>query len=529
MNFPDRLDYAIASIYSRQAELAKSAGLDPTDYENKSLEAYQKLLSSDAYAENSDLTNKVSTLLEKENRYLDVKVEEDVRYYDQGISPAEWDPDTMLYNITDHFYEKVVLSDDDRKAFPNLADALDAVNQQNAAVRDASYTNTPDTIYNALTKLTRADTTVVSFVNVPSQTSEPEKTVHNLDPLTGKELTLDDVVKDVSGLEDAILETASTSGSITNTDLQRILAEIEAGYVPFVITEKGLYFPYERPGMYFNDPGGKVLVYFDQHPELFKDSFLQKKTEYMFEADEGIAFLDDIDEDGTDETITIDPITGSMYGKDMLIGFRLTIDGNVIEHMLTDEIESYEMFYGFSSLYIAHVGGRCFLYVSVYGEDDEETFEFMLTKTSAQYIDRFDSILRAGCNPNEVLMEHWTELLGTGSFGRYCRLSPDNGSPIPGNDTNFYYKYSYLKAPIFLKAATDFDTVDEAGNIGQKRTVPAGTKLYLYRGDAEATYRDLQTDDGTLLRVKADKTNDWSYSINGIEVDQIFDNLQYAG
>ena len=129
MNFPDRLDYAIASIYSRQAELAKSAGLDPTDYENKSLEAYQKLLSSDAYAENSDLTNKVSTLLEKENRYLDVKVEEDVRYYDQGISPAEWDPDTMLYNITDHFYEKVVLSDDDRKAFPNLADALDAVNQ----------------------------------------------------------------------------------------------------------------------------------------------------------------------------------------------------------------------------------------------------------------------------------------------------------------------------------------------------------------------------------------------------------------
>jgi hypothetical protein len=73
----------------------------------------------------------------------------------------------------------------------------------------------------------------------------------------------------------------------------------------------------------------------------------------------------------------------------------------------------------------------------------------------------------------------------------------------------------------------EFDEVDAEGNVIGKTTIPKGTIYYMYRSDGE-TYVDCKTEDGTYVRIVVDHS-DYPYLVNGINLEDAFDGIMFAG
>ena len=69
--------------------------------------------------------------------------------------------------------------------------------------------------------------------------------------------------------------------------------------------------------------------------------------------------------------------------------------------------------------------------------------------------------------------------------------------------------------------------VAEDGSVtADNAVIPAGTKLTLYRTDGSSLV-DLKAGD-TLYRIEVDHS-EWPYTINGVEEEEYFDGIMYAG
>ena len=71
------------------------------------------------------------------------------------------------------------------------------------------------------------------------------------------------------------------------------------------------------------------------------------------------------------------------------------------------------------------------------------------------------------------------------------------------------------------------DRVDEDGEFLESVRLTKGTILTPYRTDGE-TYVDLITDDGQIVRFELE-ADDWPHLVNGMDVDEVFEGLLYAG
>ena len=82
-----------------------------------------------------------------------------------------------------------------------------------------------------------------------------------------------------------------------------------------------------------------------------------------------------------------------------------------------------------------------------------------------------------------------------------------------------------------LKKATTFDCVDSEGKVtGKTCDVRRGDKVIIRYTDME-TYCDAETEDGTMVRIyqESDEEYGWPYSVNGIELEEMFDGVMFAG
>ena len=82
-----------------------------------------------------------------------------------------------------------------------------------------------------------------------------------------------------------------------------------------------------------------------------------------------------------------------------------------------------------------------------------------------------------------------------------------------------------------LKKATTFDCVDDEGRItGKTCDVGKGDKLVIRYTDMEK-YCDAETEDGMMVRIYQESEEDqgWPYSVNGIELEELFDGVIFAG
>ncbi len=93
---------------------------------------------------------------------------------------------------------------------------------------------------------------------------------------------------------------------------------------------------------------------------------------------------------------------------------------------------------------------------------------------------------------------------------------------------NPYYNISVEYVLTSVKPI-DCEIVDMAGNVQGKETIPEGTHFTFVRTDGESTV-DLKIDDGRIVRIALEKdTENWGYMIDGVNAEEFFEQLYFAG
>ena len=87
--------------------------------------------------------------------------------------------------------------------------------------------------------------------------------------------------------------------------------------------------------------------------------------------------------------------------------------------------------------------------------------------------------------------------------------------------------FGFVLGDITAKVDIEAQEVDEDGTVKGDTTVTAGSVVTPVRTDGE-TFLDCRLEDGTLVRFTYSNTS-YPISINGSELNDLFDNLCFAG
>lgn len=128
-------------------------------------------------------------------------------------------------------------------------------------------------------------------------------------------------------------------------------------------------------------------------------------------------------------------------------------------------------------------------------------------------------------DPNAMVFGNGRDLLGTLSYYGAFKVG-DDGLPEFAGD---FYTISWVCGSGDITAKVDIEAqeVDEDGTVKGDATVTAGSVVTPVRTDGE-TFLDCRLEDGTLVRFTYSNTS-YPISINGSELNDLFDNLCFAG
>ena len=129
-------------------------------------------------------------------------------------------------------------------------------------------------------------------------------------------------------------------------------------------------------------------------------------------------------------------------------------------------------------------------------------------------------------DPEKVYLSHKVDILSSYSAGRDFRFQPD-GKAAPLSDWDDITCYGdplvlTVKRVIYLPEV-DESTLQKKDEI----MVPAGAKLSFVRTDSVNTV-DMRMEDGTVVRI-TQEGDGWPHSVNGIELEDLFDGMMFAG
>ena len=101
--------------------------------------------------------------------------------------------------------------------------------------------------------------------------------------------------------------------------------------------------------------------------------------------------------------------------------------------------------------------------------------------------------------------------------------------PVPQTP---YYEFDYtrnltLKRDLTLQGVAYSDD-GSAGNETGEVTVKSGETLSFWRTDGES-YMDLKRADGSAVRCRLDESHGWPYTIGGVDIEEAFDGIMFAG
>jgi len=460
----------------------------------------------------------------------------------------EWNENNVTKTVT---WDKLKLSEDDEKKFPELKKTFDKLN--NEALNDAkalmyelsgAAKDLEGDKYNSLylggvseVYLQRADTKIISYLEdvfVHSGGVHPDyhyKTF-NFNPQTGKTLILTDVLTGIDGLP-AILESKLKIKydylNFGEKQLWTIFNEYSPEDYNWTLDYQGITFwfsPYDIAA-YMVGPLS-VKIYFDEETYIFNEEYTKAPSGnfcLMLPMRQKI----DFDLNGSDEEkdyIEIDT-SSDQYGSYNMLS--VTVNGKTY----TDEINyAYDF-----DVYLAHIGDKNYIYSDSFSDNDYHMFctwdingdtpkmtqELYGTEIDYEYIEEgFEegtTYKQAFNNPEFLRLETRFEILGTRGATATYKLSETDGKPEI-TDEAYTFNYGHdVKTIVPLEA----DLLPEM----EKTELPIGTSLTPHQTDGK-TFVDLKTENGSVVRLDID-VSDWPRKVNGISEDECFEELLYAG
>ena len=173
--------------------------------------------------------------------------------------------------------------------------------------------------------------------------------------------------------------------------------------------------------------------------------------------------------------------------------------------------------------YIVRTGGEvyCMLEVDM-ASDDYRTYIYRLTDGVLEKVDEIDAAIDSGnINPHKIKMESWIYLLGT--YGGVKNYRFDENRKFITEDT----EYVLQRNEFVLTTTVDLPvTLDQT-----ESTLPAGSHIILNATDGETyvKFTIQETGQTGILKVQRSEEDYYNVSINGMNENECFEVLPYAG
>lgn len=480
-------------------------------------------------------------------------------------SDSYYKDDDYSNKLVEMKYGVIALTEEDEEKYPELAQALKKLSEENKNTLLTDYENLKTQAeedlkaakeggYEVYTPystecsfyVNRADNRVLSLGKSGydywgGAHGTGYSTGCNYNARTGEELRIRDVVTDMDTFAGLIEEKVYESG-LTREDLFLDEEETLKDYIlraaadhtlNWEITNEGVtvwFNPYEISYYAAGMPSGSVS--FAGHPEVFSDYYAETARTYVY-AIEGLDVSDiDFDGDGKADELRV-WASADEYGT--YEALKVSVNG----------VETSKDIWAYSyDPYILHTAdGKNYLYVICGSDNDYRMLEvFDINGSSAVYVGEVNNCgLRAQLldassylygeeiltDPENFYLESRMDVLSTYSASRKYHVGAD-GMPVA--DEAFYQidasTYEW-REPLTAKQDVPCMQVAEDGSvIAENAVIPAGTSLMLYRTDGSSLV-DLKAGD-TLYRIEVDHS-EWPYTINGVEEEEYFDGVMYAG
>lgn len=480
-------------------------------------------------------------------------------------SDSYYKDDDYSNKLVEMKYGVIALTGEDEKRYPELAQVLKKLSEENKNTILTDYENLKSQAeddlkaakeggYEVYTPystecsfyVNRADNRVLSLGKSGydywgGAHGTGYSTGCNYNARTGEELRIQDVVTDVDTFA-GLIEAKVYESGLTRDDLFLDEEETLKDYIlkaaadhtlNWEITNEGVtvwFNPYEISYYAAGMPSGSVS--FAGHPEVFSDYYAETVRTYVY-AIEGLDVSDiDFDGDGKADELSV---WASMDEYGTYEALKVSMQG----------VETSKDIWAYSyDPYILHTtDGKNYLYVICGSDNDYRMLEvFDLNGSSAVYVGEVNNCgLRAQLldassylygeelltDPENFYLESRMEVLSTYSASRKYHVGAD-GMPVA--DEDFYQvdtsTYEWREALTAKKDVPCVQVAEDGSVTADNAVIPAGTKLTLYRTDGSSLV-DLKAGD-TLYRIEVDHS-EWPYTINGVEEEEYFDGIMYAG
>ena len=466
-------------------------------------------------------------------------------------------------NIADGYYQAILLTEESGKKFPALSTGLSETNtritascresfkdlaekskEYNAGHKDADKP-VPASFEYSITPVRQDDKAVSFFTSCYSflpGAAHGMTTFEGitLDTATGKEVAIDQVIKDKKALVAAInenLRLMSTGESAGDREESISEAFASVDYFPsWVLSDNGVIFRFdpEAIGAYAEGPM-EAEITFLKYPDLFTDAYGPHTGSYTLPVGTIYPVMADLNGDGVTEQISLNARPNESENMNSYTALRVAVG---------DKECLRETYFFNARGVLLHTGaGKNYLYVQTITDNDYRIFsvfdlngekpvfvgELNGTGLTARYrresensdIWYLDEQLIS--SPDSFTLDTHMDLMSTYSATRRYKVGED-GMPVPLTED---YE---IDSDLVLTALTDLpaDTVDPASGAVTKKSaiMPKGTKCRLYRTNGKDTV-DVITEDGTVYRFNV--TEVWPQKVNGLRIDEAFDGTMYAG
>jgi hypothetical protein len=258
----------------------------------------------------------------------------------------------------------------------------------------------------------------------------------------------------------------------------------------------------------------QVTLSYKEYPELMAGSYFTNAPKDYVLALNDVGMLSDVDltGDGTTDYISVSRNYNGV--TDYSESYDVTVNGN----SFTQEIYCYDL-----DTYLVKSEGDYYLYAHRTMENDYQTVNvFKITDTSVESVGEFEGGVEMFTNSKEFEVSRRFDLLSTYQAVAKCYVGED-GLPVEYNNT-----YKVLRDMVLI-SITDMtvDLIDEEGNLlGSTYTFPAGT-TYRFIATDGSSFVDVEMNDGQRGRLYV--TSGWPIMVNGIDAEELFEMLYFAG
>lgn len=355
----------------------------------------------------------------------------------------------------------------------------------------------------------------------------------NFDTQTGRKLAIEDVIADTNALPNVLAtemleqypHLATTVQDMWSMSLEDYLASYLTPEEADDITPEFTWtLGYEGVTFYFGayeigsyaDGNQVVVLTYNEYPELFnKEYFTSVTQDYVMQilpfwyGEEGFT---DINSDGVMDMIIIDGDYAAEF--EMYSSLNVTVNGNTYRH----EAYYYEL-----TSYVVKANGNTYIYVERVGNSDFRTVSvFKITESSVEYVGDVDGGIVDLNNSADFGLTKRFDMLSTFWCIAKCYVG-DDGMPVEKAGAYEIMGEGTITSTVEITA----ELVDENGNLlGESKAFPAGT-IYDFERTDGMTYVDMLTNDGSRCRLYT--TNQWPPTVNGMDAQNCFEMLGFAG